>query len=933
MSDHFDDLVRDALKNLHDVAYLQTHSLTKLMPSEQHVASIQVGRLLAQHLRDAIAALHNADAPPARGEAERRYRLLFLRYVDGLSPEEVQKELSISRSTYQREQVAALAAVSSLLREKWNVTDDDLSGDSETAARRTSGAPAGTDESPQLGDVPVPLTSFFGRDQEVAHVIRSLDSGRLVTLTGPPGIGKTRLALEIAAKLKGKYRDGVNFVSLAAIRDPALVVSTIARIRRVRELPGRVLLEALADDLRDRHLLIVLDNFEQVLASAPVVANLLASAPRLHALVTSRAPLHVRGEGIIQISTLAMPMQGGVETADAAGAWEYAAVGLFVERAQASDASFALTNENAADVIEICRRVDGLPLAIELAAARCRILSPRAIRLRLESRLSLLTSGHRDLPERQQGLRAAIDWSYDLLDEEAKRLFRDLAVFAGGCDLVAIAAVCGGQDRPGEDLLGQITSLVDHSLVLRHGQPSDEPRFRMLESIREYAMERLVGSGDDERLWRRYAAYYRELGEEATARLMAPSRTDVLVRLDVEHDNLRAVLRHLIDRGEASATLELVSALAWYWLNRNFWSEGRRWLQRALDLPGVAAESPARASALLSAGILAVAQGDFSAARELLRECVVIYRAQRDKRNLAIGLGALANVSVRYRERSARALVLESLSLFRELEERPQAASMLLQLGTVLLYERDIDASESALSEGLAIWRNLGDPSGIAEALRRLGQLALARGDTAPARVQFGESLAIYRQLSGREGIAKQGIAVVLALFGDLERREGNADQSSTLLEESFHLARELGDADTMAAALLNLGRVKRDRGDIAGALACFRDSLLHRQRQEHVWGILAALREIAGCATTLGDAHRTVRIHALVDRLESEGNVLTTAEASAGGAPDESDRQLVTARAILGDDAFAEQWEIGRAQTLDQAVGNALELVAADVS
>jgi predicted ATPase len=914
----FDDLLRDALKNLHDVAYLQTHPLTAFVPSEQHVAAIQVGRLLAQHLRDAIAALHNETAPAARSEGERRYRLLRLRYLEGLSPELVQRELSISRSTYQREHSTALAALTSLLREQWRVANAELPEAGQTTGPRL--APPAID--PAAGGVPAQLTSFVGRRRELQTVIDMLGAGRLVTLTGPPGIGKTRLALEVAARLASSFADGICSVSLASIRDPALVVSSIARARRVRELPGQALLEALADDLRERHLLLILDNFEQILPSAPTVANLLASAPRLHALVTSRAPLHVRGEGVFQLPPLAVPItSSGSSLASAVAASDDdAAIRLFVDRARAARADFTLADENVDDVIEICRRVDGLPLAIELAAARSRILSIRAMRARLESRLGLLTSGQRDLPERQQTLRAAIDWSYDLLDADAKRLLWRLAVFAGGCDLAAVEAVC-------LEGLGALTTLVDQSLLLREDQPNAESRFRMLESIREYALERLTESSETDEVWRRYAAYFRALGERATAQLMTPAHTDLLQQLDREHDNLRAVLRRLTDRGEVAASLELAGALAWYWLNRNFWSEGRRWLQRALDLPDGLEGSPARASALLGAGILAVAQGDFAAARGLLQESIRLFRAANDQRNLAVGLGALANVAVRNRERGARALISEALALFRELGARSSVGSMLLQLGTVLIYERDDVGAESALREGLAIWQDVGDHPWIAEALRRLGHLALVQGDNVLARARFDESLATYRQLQGREGIAKQGTAVVLSLLGELERRAGRPEQAAILQEEALRLAHELGDADTVASALLELGRVKRDQHDLGGALASFRESLRQRQRQGHLWGILATLGEIAACAGELGDLPRAVRLSAFVDRLEQIGDVLPTTDPHlGGGASTAIERHLPLARATFGDQVIAEQRAIGRALTLAEAIADALQ-------
>ncbi|MGH2457889.1 MAG: ATP-binding protein, partial [Chloroflexota bacterium] len=871
---------------------------------------------------------------PGSAEGELRYRLLALRYLDGLTPPEVQQALAISRSTYQREHAGALAALTSVLAERWQirVPGATRSSDPSPARHPRAAVDPGRPGVALAGGPPSQLTSFIGRESDVQEVSRLLGSSRLVTLTGPPGIGKTRLAAAVATVLREGFADGVWFISLASIRDPGLVAPSIARVRGLREHPGRSVLEALADDLRDRRLLLVLDNFEQLLNAAPIVANLLATAPGLHALVTSRAPLHVRGETVFPVPPLTLPaLAAEGQTISAVAFQDVSSVRLFVERARAANADFALTDENVADVNEICRRIDGLPLAIELAAARSRVLSPRAIRVRLEQRLLLLTSGQRDLPERQQALRTAIDWSYDLLDEDARRFFRHVGIFAGGCDLEAASAICSEPGDRDVDLLSQITALVDQSLLMRESQSGAEPRFHMLESIREYALDRLAESQEGDLLWGRFVAYYRQLGRQATASLWTPDQTASLQRLDVEHDNLRAVLRWLLDREDAEAALELAGSLAGYWLNRSFWAEGRRWLQQALASGGVAERSLPRARALLGAGILAVAQGDFTTAGDPLLASSAIFRENGDRRGLASSLGALANVSLRNRARTARALIVESLALFRELGDRSQTAQMLLQLGTTLTYERDHAGARQAFLESFGISRDIGDDPSVAEATRRLGDLALVQGDHASARARFQESLAEYRELSQRHGIAKQGMAVVFNCLGELARREGDLGEAARFNDAALQLARDLGDTDLTASTLHDLGRVRRNQGDFDGALACFRESLVLRQGQGHTWGIATTLSEIAESALGLREPNRAVRYYAAARRLHRVGGLLAPTGDPGGYDPVDADRQLAAAKARLGDDAFAGEWAVGDATPLAEIVRDALRPSTAD--
>ncbi|HSH81837.1 MAG TPA: adenylate/guanylate cyclase domain-containing protein, partial [Herpetosiphonaceae bacterium] len=449
-------------------------------------------------------------------------------------------------------------------------------------------------------NLPLQLTPFIGRERELAAVCeRLLDvTTRLVTLTGPGGTGKTRLALQVAADLLDHFANGVWFVDLAPIADPSLLVSTIATALGVRETGGQSLLDSLKAYLREKQLLLVLDNFEQITAVADQVAALLAAAPALKVLVTSRVPLHVRGEHEYAVPPLPLPDRAAGTSPDRLS--QYEAVRLFIDRARDVQAAFAVTNTNAPAVAEICHRLDGLPLAIELAAARVKLLSPEAILQRLDRPLKLLSGGARDLHTRQQTLRATIDWSYNLLAPKEQTLFRRLGVFTGGFDLAAVDAVCGTGDEAG-DVFDTVAALVDNSVVRPVETLDGEPRFTVLETIREYALERLEAAGETGGLRRHHVEYFLLLAERGDLELRGPNELAWLNRLETEHDNLRAALQWTLDQREAELGLRLVGALTLFWRYRGHWSEGHAWLERLLAV-GDAAAPAVRARALAGAG-------------------------------------------------------------------------------------------------------------------------------------------------------------------------------------------------------------------------------------------------------------------------------------------------------------------------------------------
>jgi len=482
---------------------------------------------------------------------------------------------------------------------------------------RTHGERAGT----PTHILPESLTSFVGREREIeaAGEVLLREDVRLLTLTGAGGYGKTRLAVEMARRVVESFPDGVHFVSLAPVSDPTLVVPTIARSLGLVEMASQSILESLKGRLRDELVLLVLDNFEQVLEAAPNVADLIAACSQLRVLVTSRTPLRLSGEQEFPVSPLAVPGLERLPAPELLIANE--SVSLFVQRARGVLPDFELTVENTQSVAEICVRLDGLPLAIELAAVRIRLLSTQAMLSRLQGQLALLTGGARDLPARQRTMRATIEWSHELLVEEEKRLYRRLGVFAGGFTLVAAEAVCGDQGEP--DVLDVLSGLVGSSLVQRAEEAEGESRFRMLETVREYAGERLEAGGEAEEMRRRHAVYFLALTEEAEPELRGARQVEWLARLEADHDNLRAALGWSLGGGDRELGLRLAGSLWFFWHTRGHWSDGRRWLEGALG-EATAAPSAAWATAHLGLGVLALWQNDLGRAEARLRESLAL---------------------------------------------------------------------------------------------------------------------------------------------------------------------------------------------------------------------------------------------------------------------------------------------------------------------
>jgi predicted ATPase/DNA-binding CsgD family transcriptional regulator len=640
--------------------------------------------------------------------------------------------------------------------------------------------------------LPIPPRPLIGRTWEldtIRHLLMQ-DEVRLLTLWGPAGIGKTRLALAMAAdpQIQAAFHDGVVFVDLAPVRESTNVVAAIAEAFGLADVPHPLLIEHLESPLNDRQVLLILDNLEHLLESAGQLASLLASCPSIKVLATSRCALRLRWEHAFPIAPLAVPHSSATLPSDAATALTYSGIALFVERARAARADFQLTDDNAPVVAELCARLDGLPLALELAAARTEGLPLLVLLKRLDDRLQLLQSGAPDLPARQRTLHRALTWSYDLLDDHQQALFARLSVFDGGCCPEAAETVCADA-RLTTDVLEGLAILVHHSLLRLEEVAAGHARYSMLATIRDYALEQLARNGEADVIHRRHAAYYLAVAEEADSHLCGPHQVEWLERLEREHPNLRAALRWTIDSGNVDSGLRLGAALWRFWSIRGYLTEGRSWLRQLLALPHHAQPRRALANALAAAGWLAEAQGDYAEATLLQTRSLAVCRQLSYEPGIANALRGLG-VLARYADDplTARLRLDESLALCRAIDFTDGTRRVLQDLARLCLDQADLAAARQFFDQSLAVRPEVADLRGIALAQLGLGRAALSEGDVVQARWLLEEALATFRQLGDQ-----QSIASVLDVFACLTARHGGTTRALRLVGAADSLRTALG--------------------------------------------------------------------------------------------------------------------------------------------
>jgi predicted ATPase len=745
---------------------------------------------------------------------------------------------------------------------------------------QTTDKPASHSQSPKTGtasktNLPRQRMPLIGRETELQAVRQLLlnDGAALLTITGLGGIGKTRLTLEVAASLVNDFEHGVYFVSLAAITNPHVVAATIAQTLGLKTVESRPLDEVLKGYLVDRQMLLVLDNFEQVTPAAPLLHDLLTAAPDLKILVTSRAVLHLYGEFEFNVPPLVVPDLANLPPLETlAGS---PAVALFVSRAQAVNTTFRLTTENAPIIAELCVRLEGIPLALELAAARIKFFSPAGLLHELSNRLTLLSQQSSDRSPRHQTLRSALAWSYQLLDAGEQTIFMQLGVFAGGCTLEAVEAVC---DAASTATLERMASLVDKSMLLHDQQPDGRPRFKMLEIVRDYALEQLEAAGQTTPMRQRHLAYFLDLFEAIEPGPIQPNLPAWMNRLEGEHDNLRAALTWALESHEDEAALRLVGAVWRFWQIHGHVNEGHQWL-KAVIAQSAAIKTLPRAKALWGAGWLGMVTGRLDEARDYFQEGVSIARALDEKRYLGLslhGIGAIARGQGDFKR--SQVAFQESLPLLQTAGSTEDVAWTFEHLGVTALEQGDFEPAIAYLSQSLALFQTLQQRWACGEALTFIGHAALQQGHSALAQERYEAALAIYKELDDRPNIALINSYIGATLFG---------------------------------------------RGDDQAAIGLYKENLILSQDMKEYWGLVWGVERLAEAAEKLNQPQRAARLWGAANAQRHAAGVLW----HPGFHSYYKDERFAALKQTLGLHQWTQLWAEGHSLTLDQIVADALEI------
>jgi predicted ATPase/class 3 adenylate cyclase len=766
-------------------------------------------------------------------------------------------------------------------------------------------------------NLPLHLTTFHGREQELAEVKRLLSEVRLVTLLGPGGMGKTRLAIRVASEVLEEY-EGVWLLELAPLSDGDLVAPTLLTVLGLREQPGRTAVDTMIDYLGSRKVFVVMDNCEHLLeACAGLAEKLLRTCPKVRILATSREALRVAAETAWRVPPLALPDPERLPPVETLA--QSSAVALFTDRAVSALPAFTLSEKNARLIVQICQRLDGIPLAIELAAARLSVLSVEQIATRLQDRFRLLTGGSRTALPRQQTLRATLDWSYDLLAEPERALLRRVSVFAGGFNLEAAEAVCGWDPLAPDEVLDQVAALGEKSLLVISEQDA-QPRYGLLETVREYAAARAASAGEKDELDQRHRNYFLELAEEAEPKLHGPDQLLWLQRLDDELDNLRAGFKCSYERDDADPALRFATALGLFWRARGRFSEGREWLERVLQM--VKGSPALHAKALAWAGYLAILHGAHKQAEQQAEESLAIYKKLGDKRGIGFALQTLGAVALNQDEYD-RAIQLEeeSLTYFDEVRDKSGLGLSYLSLGFIAVQKAEPSRAMARLQDALSLFRQVGDKRSIAIASRVMGDVELTQAHYASATALLEESLSFVREAKDT-----LEVRIILRLLGRAALGEADYLRATRLFEESLKIARELNHRLGIGISLVQLGTVARLEGDLDRAAALIVESLAIHDMPEK-YAITSALQALA-------------QVFCAQDRLQEAAILFGAAQALREdlGTPlpsfeqEEYIKGMEKLRSLLTKADFAQLSAEGRGLSLKDAVRRALQAVESPV-